>query len=425
MLCCQTLMAQHLYFPPKGNNWDTLSPQGLNWCSHRIDSLYSFLDAQGTKSFIILKDGKIVLEKYFGTYTKDSSSLWYSAGKSLRALLIGIAQDEGDLSINDRTSDHIGVGWTNMPLVKEDLITVRHQLTMTSGIDETFFSCTSPICLSYKADAGTRWVYHNSPYNLLKDVLESATNTTINNYTKTRLKDRVGMGSGLWISGIYNSFFSSRARDMARFGLLMQNKGVWDTTTVLGDTAYFNQMVNTSQTLNSSYGYLWWLNGKSSFIPPDSVTPVAGAFSPDAPQDVITAAGSQGQFVSIAPSMGLVVVRQGVADSNALVPVSLHNEMWRYIMLLDCNSTSILQDSKAPNIHIYPNPIKGNKIIIESNIAISKLVIYDISGRVIKSMELKPLKKQQVSLSSIAKGLYIAEVYTINGERNVQRIAVQ
>jgi len=68
--------AQTLYFPPLiGNNWDTLSPASLGWCTDRVDSLYDFLEQQNSKAFVVLKDGKIVLEKYFGSFTQDS--LWY------------------------------------------------------------------------------------------------------------------------------------------------------------------------------------------------------------------------------------------------------------------------------------------------------------------------------------------------------------
>ena len=81
--------AQSLYFPPlSGNAWDTLSPARLQWCQARIDSLYNYLESRNTQAFIILKDGKIVLEKYFGTFTADSIHYWASAGKTLTAMLV-------------------------------------------------------------------------------------------------------------------------------------------------------------------------------------------------------------------------------------------------------------------------------------------------------------------------------------------------
>ena len=70
--------AQSLYFPPiNGNEWQTLSPASLGWCEERIDSLYDVLEENNTKAFIVLKDGKIILEKYFGTFQQDS--VWYWA----------------------------------------------------------------------------------------------------------------------------------------------------------------------------------------------------------------------------------------------------------------------------------------------------------------------------------------------------------
>jgi len=121
------IKSQTIYFPPlTGNSWDTISPSSLNWCQDSINSLYNLLASEQTKAFIVLKDGKIVLEKYFGTYTQDSVWIWYSARKSLTAFLAGIAQEEGYLNILNKTSDYIGTGWTSLPTAKEDLITVRH-----------------------------------------------------------------------------------------------------------------------------------------------------------------------------------------------------------------------------------------------------------------------------------------------------------
>ena len=105
-------VSQTTYFPPtSGTVWDTISPSRLNWCPQRIDSLYSFLQKTNTKGFIVLKDGKIVLEKYFGTFTADSFYYWASAGKSLTATLTGIAQEKGLLKLSDTVSNIIGNVW--------------------------------------------------------------------------------------------------------------------------------------------------------------------------------------------------------------------------------------------------------------------------------------------------------------------------
>ena len=154
--------AQSLYFPPNiGNTWDTISPSSIGWCQPGIDLLYSYLDQTGTDAFIVLKDGKIVLEKYFGTFTVDSPHYWASAGKSLTAMLTGIAQDKALVNINSPVSNYLGNGWSAAPFAKESLVTLRHLLTMTSGLeDKPAAPCdnesTTATCLQYFTDTGQR-----------------------------------------------------------------------------------------------------------------------------------------------------------------------------------------------------------------------------------------------------------------------------
>lgn len=349
--------AQALYFPPAdGSTWDTLSPDALNWCPEKIDELYEYLDAEETFAFLVLKDGRIVLEKYFGDFTAESSWFWFSAGKSLRAVLFGIAQAEGHLEIQHPTSDYLGTGWTSLPPGQEAAITIWHQLTMTTGLDESDFSCITPDCLTYAADAGTRWVYHNGPYSLLKAVLEAATGLNHNAYTFSRIQEPIGMQSGFWVGFGNNDFFTSRARDMARFGLLVQNQGVWDGQVVLPDTAYWQAMLQPSQPLNPSYGYLWWLNGQPQHILPGSPEAFIGPIAPNAPADLYLAAGGQGQFISIAPSEGLMVIRQGSSNSTSLAALALHNDIWEKLSDLECVTSTRAEGHLQPTI--FPNPVR-------------------------------------------------------------------
>jgi hypothetical protein len=117
--------SQNLYFPPLvGNTWETSSPTSLNWDINSLNSLDSFLAVTQTKGAIILKDGKIVFEKYYGTFTKDSNWYWASAGKSLTSVLVGIAQQNGFLSINDTSQKYLGVGFTSMTNAQEQKIKI-------------------------------------------------------------------------------------------------------------------------------------------------------------------------------------------------------------------------------------------------------------------------------------------------------------
>lgn len=320
-----------MYYPPvSGTVWETTDPASLQWNTTELTNLYTYLVSKNTKAFIILKDGKIVTERYFGTFTADSIWYWASAGKTMTAMLVGIAQQEGLLNINHKTSQYLGNGWTGMPQAKEDLITVRNQLTMTTGLENNVpdDDCTLPSCLQYKADAGTRWFYHNAPYTLLDKVVENVSGQTYNSYFQTKIRNRIGM-NGLWIKTGYNNVYYSNPRSMARFGLLMLNKGKWDGSSILADTNYFNAQINTSQNLNMSYGYLTWLNGKATHMLPATSLVFNGSFAPNAPADMYAALGKNDQKIYVVPSQRLVVIRMGESANNVQLAVSsFDNELW-------------------------------------------------------------------------------------------------
>ena len=326
-----------LYFPPDGTaEWQTLSPEMLGWNTANLPGLYTYLEQEDTRGFLILKNGKIVVERYFGqnilgTGPFGSTSVWQwaSAGKTLTGFVVGLAQQEGLLRIEEKTSKYLGTGWTSAGAAKEDLITIRHQLTMTSGLDDFVAQPgnTAASALKYKADAGTRWAYHNAPYSLLQDVVTSASGQSFESYFDTKLKNRVGM-EGQWRTVDFDHVFFSTPRSMARFGLLIQAKGGWNGTAILSDQAYLNASVNTSQQINPAYGYLWWLNGKTSFMVPQSQMRFQGFATPNAPADLIAAMGKDGQLLNIVPSMGLVVVRMGGSADTGLVSLQLQDELW-------------------------------------------------------------------------------------------------
>lgn len=328
---------EELYFPPNnGNNWESIDFNSLNWNENALENLYTYLEDNKTRAFIVLKDGKIAVEKYWGnnilnTGAFEANSLWYwaSAGKALTASLVGVAEKEGHLNISDKTSDYLGDGWSSLNSDKEDLISIKHQLSMTTGLDYQVsdLDCTEPSCLEYRADAGTQWYYHNAPYTWLEQVVSNATGVDYNSYTDQKIESITGM-DGRWIPVGYNNVYWSTARDMAMFGLLILNKGIWKDNEAVFTSDYYEQMVNSSQTLNPSYGYLWWLNGKSKIQFPGTATTFNIELSSHAPEDLFAGMGKNGQFVEIVPSQNLVVIRMGEAPNDALVPIVFHDEMW-------------------------------------------------------------------------------------------------
>ncbi len=404
-------LSAQLYFPPNNTNtWATTDPSSLGWCQYKVDSLYRFLEANGTKAFILLKDGKIVLEKYLNGHSPTSNWYWASAGKSLTATLVGIAQQENYLNISDPTSKYLEKGWTSCPAVQEDKINIRHQLTMTSGLDDGVGDpfCTLKSCLIYKADAGTRWAYHNGPYTLLDGVIEKATGKNLNLYNNQKIKTITGM-DGLFIYQDYNNVFFSTARSMARFGLLILNKGNWNGTPVLSDQQYYQDMTNPSQSINESYGYLWWLNGKNSYMVPGAQIKIPGSLHPSAPKDMFSALGKNGQFINVIPSQNMVWIRMGENPDSALVPFLYNDDIWKYINDLACVSSSSKDQSDSIRLafHIYPNPAT-DYLKIEKIDGIHKTTMCEIRDHLGRLLSLQELNENpfHINTNHLTCGLY-------------------
>ncbi len=407
--------SQSLYFPPlTGTNWDTVSFSAQGWNSIARDTLYQFLEQKHTKAFLILKDGKIIMEKYFGAFERDSIWYWASAAKTLTAFLVGKAQEDGYLSISDTTSKYLGAHWTAAPLLKENKITIRHQLTMTTGLDDGVQDdhCTLDTCLQYLADAGSRWAYHNAAYTLLSNVLEVATNKTLNLYTLQNLNVKTGM-SGLWFKVNYDQTFYSTARTMARFGLLILNKGVWNTDTLLHDQNYFQQMTQTSQNINNSYGYLWWLNGKGSYMLPQSQFEFFTDLIPPAPDDLIAALGKNDQKLYVVPSQKLVVVRMGDASGSSLYALSsFDSELWTRLNAV--MNTSTVEENQISKIAVFPNPSSDYIEIKDIDFRVRSFAIMDITGRVLRN---DLCNQSKIAVNELDNGIYVVLLYNKEGEK--------
>jgi CubicO group peptidase (beta-lactamase class C family) len=411
LFACPSLA--QVYFPPtSGNTWETTTPAELGWCEDQIPELLSFLESNNTKAFIVLKLGKFFIENYFGTFTQDSLWYWASAGKTLTSYLVGIAQQNGQLSINDLSSSYLGSGWTSCTADQENSITVRNQLTMTSGLDDGVADpyCTDPNCLIYLADAGTRWAYHNAPYTLLDGVLEGATGQTLNGLVFSALKQPTGM-DGFFIQSGYNNVYLSTARSMARFGILMQNSGNWNGNQLMIDANYFQEMTTPSQNLNNSYGYLWWLNGQSSYMIPQAQAVIPGMIFPNAPSDVYAAMGRDGQFLNVSPADGLVFIRMGNAPDNSLVPFLLNDQIWEklnYVMctpVVENSEENFMLNQTATSVQIYWT---GKAFVCE---------ILGADGKRIETISSK--ESTEVSTSQWAQGVYF--VKCSNGHETIMK----
>lgn len=322
-----------MYFPPLDtNDWETVTPAQLQWNEEKIEDLYDYLDSKKTKGFLVLKDGRIVMEKYFNGHNENAKWTWYSAAKSLTATFVGVAQEEGYININNKTSDYLGANWSQLTSEKQDLITVKNHLSMSTGLTDNIdnpieWICNLPICMTYTADAGDRWAYHQGAFMLLQEMVSQNTGMSFKEYCKIKVADKIGM-EGTWTSTLGLNVYNTNTQGMARFGHLALNKGTWNENVIVNES-YFTEMTTSSQELNKSYGYLWWLNGKESHMGASSQEIAQGSLIPNAPDDLFAALGAQDQKIYVVPSKSLVIVRSGEsAGVQQLGLSSFDNELW-------------------------------------------------------------------------------------------------
>lgn len=311
-----------LYFPPTvGDAWDTLDPAATGWDLAALEAALAFAESKDSTAVMILQGGRVVVERYWQGWDLHQSEGIFSASKSVTSFLIGLLVQDGALRLDDAVSRHLGAGWTTAPADKEALITVRHLLTMTSGLSEA---------LAYEADAGTTWYYNTNAYHELFRVIEAASGMSRDQFAQRRLHDAIGMQDAVWRPQRLNA----SARDMARFGLLVLADGRWDGTPILDHPTYLSEATRPSQALNPSYGYLWWLNGQSGYVlPGPSPRLTAGPLMPDGPPDLMAALGAGDKKIYVVPSRGLVVVRHGGPTGDpALAASSFDNVFWRMLL---------------------------------------------------------------------------------------------
>lgn len=296
------------------NDADIDGTDGI-FTAESVASFYSYLDTTNTTGFAIAKDGEIIMEKYWGTNTESSAKNIASAGKSVCSILVGIASDKGYLSLDDKISTYIGNGFSDMSVEKEDTITIKSLLSMTSGMDDFLQE-------SYTPNQG--WEYSDC-WNLLFNVLQTATGQDINTFASNNLFDIIGMDDAVYKSsklqlrilrgGVpsyedwepYQVYCS--IQDMAAFGQLILQKGMWNGVRIVS-SSYCEAATSYSSSYNVAYGYLFWLNSESGGVL-NTGEIVTTKIIPDAPSDMICALGFGDKKIYMVPSLNIVVLRQG------------------------------------------------------------------------------------------------------------------
>jgi CubicO group peptidase (beta-lactamase class C family) len=327
--------AADLHFPKSDADWEKVSPAAIGLDAEKLQKALDYAGKNQSSGVVILHRGKIMAEQYWDV--KGNRSAKYrqriiartghgqaiedvaSAQKSVVSVLVGIAQEKGLLNIGDRVDRYLGTGWSKASPKQEKAVTVRHLITMSSGLTEGG---------TFEAKAGTKWRYNTWAYAKTVDVLEKAAGMDRHELTRQWLTEPLGMSDSKWVrrgspelQAINGFGFATSARDLARFGLLVLARGKWDGQTILGDQEYLKAATTTSQKLNPHYGYLWWVNQNANAPRQDRRT--AGA-----PRDMFSANGALNRRCWVVPSLQLVITRLG--DQPA-AKRGFDQEFWRLL----------------------------------------------------------------------------------------------
>jgi len=293
---------------------------GKNYNKKHIPENYQkILSDLKTVAFLVIKDTTIIHESYYQGYSDSSYSNSFSLAKSIISLLIGCAIDDGFIkNLDEPVSDFIPE-YKNNACSK---LTIRHLLTMSSGLnwDESYnnpFSVTTKSYygndinslvynLKFMEEPGKQFKYLSGNTQLLAIVLEKATGEKVSEYASKKLWIPLGACSNaLWSLDKKNGeekaycCFNTNARDFARIGQLILNKGNWNGKQLLS-SKYIDETTSPASWLIDErgkkhldyYGYHWWLMTFRG-------------------QKVIYARGILGQYILILPYKNMVIVRLG------------------------------------------------------------------------------------------------------------------
>lgn len=283
-------------------------------------------DAKRTRSVLVIYKDKIIAEKYVDGFTKNSVILGWSMTKSITGTLFGILQKQKKFNIYKPAPIE---EWQND---NRKNITTNDLLHMNSGLEwEEYYDriCDATKMLYHDEDMSrsqlikpavfkpnTHWNYSSGTTNLLSGILRKQfkTHQEYLDFWYSALIDKIGMHSMVIetdMAGNYvgSSYAWATTRDWSKLGLLYLHKGNWNGEQIF-DASWAKYVSTPTNTSEGRYGAQFWLN--------------AGGFYPDAPRDMYSCNGYQGQKVYIIPSQDLVIVRMGLTgdakfDFNGLL----------------------------------------------------------------------------------------------------------
>ncbi|MEO1259878.1 MAG: serine hydrolase [Bacteroidota bacterium] len=339
-----TCTAQDTAINPTDIPNGSLEEAGLN--QDTIQHLMQLLNETKYRDFrgmVVIKDNKLVVEEYFNTFWRANILDIRSAGKSITALLLGIAIDQGLIKdVEQPVYDFFPKYKLNNPPTEAHLgIKIKHLLMMSSGMDADSDDSNSPgnagqwmggddwvgyaLNVPMKFESGTRWVYNDICAVLTGAIIQEVSGKKLSEFAEEHLFDPLGIEEYYWYTGpkeltggAGNLYFS--AYDFAKFGLLVLNKGKYNGEQIVSEK-WIGKMTQKwidmpADYTASHYGFFWYIaeieiNGKMC--------------------EYFFASGNGGNYIFVVPDHDLAVA----LTSSAYGPGHGHGRsraIFRYIL---------------------------------------------------------------------------------------------
>ena len=306
---------------------DTSLPARIDSAALQAASDWAFdreSSEQVTLSLLVVHNGRIIHERYAPGMAMGTRTRTWSTAKSIAVTLIGMLVDDGKMQLDEP----LGFEWLPRTRVPGDdprsRITLRHVLNMSSGLDTVdnagreyatgsgmaYWAGSSSVKGALRQalirEPGTHWDYENYDTLLavyrMKQVLGDE--QTYREFPRRALLDKIGMRNTLVSTDRFGDFILSsqiytNARDLARFGLLYLQNGVWNGERLLSEDwiDFVRTPAPATVGRGGQYGGQWWLVPENRH---------------DVPKNAYSTSGNRGQYVVVVPTHDLVIVRRGL-----------------------------------------------------------------------------------------------------------------
>ncbi|WP_300529774.1 serine hydrolase [Maricaulis sp.] len=292
------------------------NPASLGWTAEELAGLEALANELQSTAMMVVQGGEVV----FSHGETERLIMVHSLRKSLMSALIGFAVDQGALDLDATLAD---LGIDDLPGLTEQerAATVRDVIMSRSGVYIPSAAETPQMRESRPERGqyapGEHWYYNNWDFNVAGHIFERVTNRNYNTVFDDLFAQTLCMPD-FDVSETYRQHapgtmftayhMRTSARDMALFGQLFLQNGQWNGQAILSEDWVSESTQTTSQTgwpgpWMGGYGYMWWRPAD------DAVAEENGL-----PADMYTGAGYGGQYVTVVPSLDLVIVNRMNTD---------------------------------------------------------------------------------------------------------------